>query len=119
MLALYRCGRQAEALEDFREARQKLIDELGVEPGVALRELHAAILRQDASLDVPEPPSESTRADQRQGLLLRASRSLRRLHSRAATVTRKSRSRLRHRLGCARLARSSRSCSPTSLTSPG
>ena len=67
MLALYRCGRQAEALEDFREARQKLIDELGVEPGVALRELHAAILRQDASLDVPEPRSESARADQRQG----------------------------------------------------
>ena len=55
MLALYRCGRQAEALEDFREARQKLIDELGVEPGAALRELHEAILRQDASLDCPTP----------------------------------------------------------------
>ena len=63
MLALYRCGRQAEALEDFREARQKLIDELGVEPGVALRELHEAILRQDASLDVPLPPSERTPAE--------------------------------------------------------
>jgi predicted ATPase/DNA-binding SARP family transcriptional activator/class 3 adenylate cyclase len=58
MLALYRCGRQAEALEDFREARQKLIDELGVEPGVALRELHEAILRQDRTLDLSLPPSE-------------------------------------------------------------
>ncbi len=63
MLALYRCGRHAEALEDFREARQKLIDELGVEPGATLRELHEAILRQDASLDLPIPPSESTGAD--------------------------------------------------------
>ncbi len=67
MLALYRCGRQAEALEDFREARQKLIDELGVEPGGALRELHEAILRQDPSLDGPVAPSEGTRAARGQG----------------------------------------------------
>jgi len=60
MLALYRCGRQAEALADFHEARQKLIDELGVEPGAALRELNDAILRQDASLDISVPRSEST-----------------------------------------------------------
>ena len=72
MLALYRCGRQAEALEDFREARQKLIDELGVEPGAALRELHEAILRQDPSLDGPVPPSEGTRAARGQGLRARA-----------------------------------------------
>ena len=62
MLALYRCGRQAEALEDFRQARHKLIDELGVEPGVALRELHEAILRQDATLEFPAPPSDSAGA---------------------------------------------------------
>jgi len=67
MLALYRCGRQAEALEDFREARHKLIDELGVEPGVALRALHDAILRQDASLDLPVPSSESTGPQLSQG----------------------------------------------------
>jgi predicted ATPase/DNA-binding SARP family transcriptional activator/class 3 adenylate cyclase len=68
MLALYRCGRHAEALEDFREARQKLIDELGVEPGVGLRELHAAILRQDASLDLPGPLSQSSRTEQGQNV---------------------------------------------------
>jgi DNA-binding SARP family transcriptional activator/class 3 adenylate cyclase len=59
MLALYRCGRQAEALEDFRLARQTLIDELGVEPGLALRELNEAILRQDPTLQLPRPSPES------------------------------------------------------------
>jgi DNA-binding SARP family transcriptional activator len=44
MVALYRCGRQAEALEAYQDARRAL-DELGVEPGPALRELQAAILR--------------------------------------------------------------------------
>src|SRR5919204_2211425 len=52
MLALYRCGRQAEALEAYREARRLLIDEVGVEPGAELRGLHEAILRQDASLEL-------------------------------------------------------------------
>jgi DNA-binding SARP family transcriptional activator/WD40 repeat protein len=52
MLALYRCGRQAEALEAYREARQLLVDEIGVEPGAELRALHEAILRQDPSLDL-------------------------------------------------------------------
>jgi DNA-binding SARP family transcriptional activator len=50
MLALYRCGRQARALEAFQEARRTLVSELAVEPGEALRELEQAILRQDASL---------------------------------------------------------------------
>ena len=63
MLARYRCGRQAEALEDFRQARQKLIDELGVEPGFALRELHEAILRQDAILELRPPPSDRAGAE--------------------------------------------------------
>jgi WD40 repeat protein/DNA-binding SARP family transcriptional activator len=52
MLALYRCGRQAEALAAYRDARRTLIDEIGVEPAPELRRLHDAILRQDPSLDV-------------------------------------------------------------------
>jgi DNA-binding SARP family transcriptional activator len=50
MLALYRAGRQAEALEAFHEARRLLVDELGLEPGAELQELERAILRQDESL---------------------------------------------------------------------
>jgi WD40 repeat protein/DNA-binding SARP family transcriptional activator len=53
MLALYRCGRQAEALDAYRQARSVLVEEIGVEPGPELRRLHEAILRQDASLDPP------------------------------------------------------------------
>ena len=45
MLALYRCGRQAEALEAYRDARRTLIDEIGIEPTPELRRLHDAILR--------------------------------------------------------------------------
>ena len=55
MLALYRSGRQTEALDVFASARRALVGELGLEPGPALRERHAAILRQDPELDV-EPP---------------------------------------------------------------
>ena len=50
MLALYRSGRQAEALEAYREFRSTLMDELGLEPSSALRELQAAILRHDPVL---------------------------------------------------------------------
>jgi DNA-binding SARP family transcriptional activator/tetratricopeptide (TPR) repeat protein len=53
MLALYRSGRQAEALEAFQAARRTLVDELGIEPSRGLRDLHQAILRQDAALDLP------------------------------------------------------------------
>ena len=53
MLALYRSGRQAEALEAYREARATLVEQIGVEPGPDLRRLHEAILRQDPSLDPP------------------------------------------------------------------
>jgi predicted ATPase/DNA-binding SARP family transcriptional activator len=52
MLALYRAGRQADALDSYLAAHWALVEELGVEPGPELRELHAAILRQDASLVV-------------------------------------------------------------------
>ena len=53
MLALYRSGRQKEALDAYRSARRTLVDELGVEPGPALQELERAILRQDPSLAAP------------------------------------------------------------------
>jgi hypothetical protein len=53
MLALYRCGRQAEALELYRSGRSLLVEELGIEPGPALQELERAILRQDAALAEP------------------------------------------------------------------
>jgi len=54
MLALYRCGRQAEALEHYRTTRARLVDELGIEPGPALQELEQQILRQDAALILAE-----------------------------------------------------------------
>jgi DNA-binding SARP family transcriptional activator len=64
MLALYRCGRQAEALDVYRAARRALVDQLGIEPGRALRELEQAILRQDPGLDAPHPrPSAEARRD--------------------------------------------------------
>jgi DNA-binding SARP family transcriptional activator len=53
MLALYRCGRQAEALEAYRRGRRLLADELGLEPNVELQELEKAILVQDPSLAPP------------------------------------------------------------------
>jgi DNA-binding SARP family transcriptional activator len=52
MVALYRSGRQAEALEAYQEARRVLVDELGIEPARSLRELEKAILRQDRWLDL-------------------------------------------------------------------
>ena len=51
MLALYRSGRQAEALEAYQDARRALVEELGIEPGRSLRELQQAILQQDPALD--------------------------------------------------------------------
>ena len=60
MLALYRCGRQADALEAYREARRTLIEQIGVEPGPELQRLHEAILRQDPALDPPVDGSRRT-----------------------------------------------------------
>ena len=61
MLALYRSGRQAEALEAYRAARQALVEHVGIEPGSALRELETAILRQDRSLDLADAPQIAER----------------------------------------------------------
>ena len=55
MLALYRTGRQAEALAAYRAARSALVDELGIEPSVELRQLHEAILAQDRALLQTDP----------------------------------------------------------------
>jgi DNA-binding SARP family transcriptional activator len=55
MTALYRSGRQAEALDAYQAARRTLVDELGIDPSPALQELERAILRQDPSLDIESP----------------------------------------------------------------
>jgi WD40 repeat protein/class 3 adenylate cyclase len=57
MLALYRSGRQAEALEAYREARRMLTEELGVDPAPELQRLERAILAQDPALEWPGLPS--------------------------------------------------------------
>jgi DNA-binding SARP family transcriptional activator len=56
MLALYRCGRHAEALEAFQRFRRALRDELGIEPSARLKDLERLVLRQDASLDLADGP---------------------------------------------------------------
>jgi DNA-binding SARP family transcriptional activator/ABC-type transport system substrate-binding protein/streptogramin lyase len=53
MVALYRCGRQAEALEAYRSARHRLIEELGLEPSPELQQLERAILEHDPTLAAP------------------------------------------------------------------
>ena len=60
MLALYRAGRQAEALQAYQDARSALVDELGIEPSPALSQLHGSILRQDSGLDRRDggPPAD-------------------------------------------------------------
>lgn len=66
MLALYRCGRQADADEQYRRIRRSLADELGSDPGAALRRLHERILAADPALDGPPgdprpvPPPSAT-----------------------------------------------------------
>ena len=61
MLALYRSGRQAEALDVYRDTRRALVEELGLEPGPELRELHGAILDHASSLAITAPPSPAPR----------------------------------------------------------
>jgi DNA-binding SARP family transcriptional activator len=59
MIALYRSGRQAEALEAYQEARRALVDELGIDPSQSLQELEKAILRQDHALE-PAPAATAS-----------------------------------------------------------
>jgi predicted ATPase/DNA-binding SARP family transcriptional activator len=95
MLALYRDGRQAEALTVYRRARQSLRDELGLDPGPELQELQRAILRQDAALRI-EPrevrarrhlPAPQTPLVGRQRELADVGSYLRRLSPRLVTLT--------------------------------
>jgi DNA-binding SARP family transcriptional activator/tetratricopeptide (TPR) repeat protein len=61
MISLYRSGRQAEAVRAYQRARDILVEELGLEPGLELRRLEAAVLAGDAELDPPDASQGSTR----------------------------------------------------------
>jgi DNA-binding SARP family transcriptional activator/tetratricopeptide (TPR) repeat protein len=63
MLALYRVGRQADALARYQDARHALVDGLGIEPGRELRDLQQAILRQDPALELAAEKPERKRMD--------------------------------------------------------
>ena len=62
MLALYRSGRQTEALRSYDHARRTLVDELGIEPSPSLQALHSQILQQDSELEYVGDPGEPTLA---------------------------------------------------------
>ena len=59
MTALYRSDRQADALATYARARERLADELGIDPGQALQQLELAILRQDPSIAAPAPAASA------------------------------------------------------------
>jgi DNA-binding SARP family transcriptional activator/Tfp pilus assembly protein PilF len=55
MIALYRCGRQAEALHVFHDARERLAEDLGIDPSTELARIHQRVLAMDPALDLPAP----------------------------------------------------------------
>jgi DNA-binding SARP family transcriptional activator len=77
MLALYRSGRQAEALQAYQEARRSLVEDLGIEPTPALQQLHASILRQESAL---QPQAVPGAGEDRLGEIVRALLSGRLVH---------------------------------------
>jgi DNA-binding SARP family transcriptional activator len=77
MLALYRSGRQAEALQAYQDARRTLVDELGIEPTPDLQQLHASILRQESAL---QPQAVPGAGEDRLGEVVRALLSGRLVH---------------------------------------
>jgi DNA-binding SARP family transcriptional activator len=87
MLALYRAGRQAEALDAYQEARQALVEELGIEPSAALQRLQRGILEHDPALEVPTGTRGPTPpGDGREGSAARPARAPRRRSRRALLV---------------------------------
>ena len=81
MLALYRSGRQADALQAYRDARRELLDELGLEPGRTLQQLERAILAHDPALDPPgrraaRRPAATAKRGLRGGTLIAAAGAL-------------------------------------------
>jgi DNA-binding SARP family transcriptional activator len=65
MLALYRSGRQADALQAYQDTRRTLVEELGIEPSAPLRELEQAILRQERSLEAAAERREAAPLEER------------------------------------------------------
>ena len=73
LIALYRCGRQAEALEAYRTTRRRLVEELGVEPGPELKELERRVLAHDRALEAPRrerAPAATARKLGRRGVVI-------------------------------------------------
>src|SRR3954449_2611341 len=83
MLALYRAGRQADALEAYRQAREVLVEQLGIQPGRELQDLQRAVLAQDSALDAP---TDARDAVPRRGLPMLPNRTIGREHELSALV---------------------------------